>query len=116
MRRHISGLEATHIAIESDKRAPVKIEPFPTDGAASALPATTDSSALVPAGTGTAVSQPTTAKKKPPRVRKPSPNDNRCVAPTADLEAHRGALRQAFGNTLSDEFAEVLLGKLISAL
>ena len=25
-------------------------------------------------------------------------------------------MRQAFGNTLSDEFAEVMLGKLISAL
>jgi len=38
------------------------------------------------------------------------------VAPTPDLEAHRGALRQAFGNTLSDEFAELMLGKLVSAL
>jgi hypothetical protein len=29
---------------------------------------------------------------------------------------HRAALRQAFGNTLSDEFAEFMLGKLITAL
>jgi hypothetical protein len=49
-------------------------------------------------------------------VRKPSRNHDQCVAPTTDLEAHRGALRQAFGNTLSDEFAEVMLGKLITAL
>jgi hypothetical protein len=32
------------------------------------------------------------------------------------LEAHRVALRQAFGNTLSDEFAEVILGKLFTVL
>ena len=116
MRRHISGREATHIAIESDKRAPVKIEPFSTDGAATALPATTDSSALVPADTGPAVAQPTPARKKPPRVRTPSRDHDRCLAPTADLEAHQMALRQAFGNTLSDEFVEVLLGKLMTAL
>jgi len=35
---------------------------------------------------------------------------------TSDLEAHRAALRETFGNTLSDEFAEVMLGKLITAL
>ena len=49
-------------------------------------------------------------------MRKSSPGNDRCVAPTSDLEAHRGALRLAFGNTLSDEFAEVMLGKLITAL
>jgi hypothetical protein len=41
---------------------------------------------------------------------------DRCVAPTADLEAHRARLREAFGNTLSDEFVEVLLGKLMELL
>ena len=38
------------------------------------------------------------------------------MAPTPDLESHRKRLREAFGNTLSDEFVEVLLGKLIAAL
>ena len=104
------------MAIESDKRGPVKIEPLPEDGAASAPSTTTGSSALAPASTGAAISPPSAPRKKPPRVRKPSPNNDQCVAPTADLEAHRGALRQAFGNTLSDEFAEVMLGKLITAL
>jgi hypothetical protein len=116
MRRHISGREATYMAIESDKRGPVKIEPLPEGDAAGAISTTTGSSALVPASTGPASSQPSAQRKKPPRVRKPSPNDNRCLAPTADLEAHRAALRQAFGNTLSDEFAEFMLGKLITAL
>ena len=41
MRRHISGREATYMAIESDKRGPVKIEPLPEGnvaGAASPTP------------------------------------------------------------------------------
>jgi hypothetical protein len=111
MRRHISGLEATRMAIESDKRGPVKIEPLPADGAASAASMTTGSAAPVPA-----IPQANALRKAPPRVRKPSRNHDQCVAPTPDLEAHRGALRLAFGNTLSDEFAEFMLGKVITAL
>ena len=33
-----------------------------------------------------------------------------------DLEGHRARLREAFGNAMSDEFVEVILGKLIEAL
>jgi hypothetical protein len=99
------------MAIESDKRGPVKIEPLPADGAASAPSMTTGSAAPV-----SAIPQANALRKAPPRVRKPSRNHDQCVAPTADLEAHRGALRLAFGNTLSDEFAEFMLGKLITAL
>ena len=99
------------MAIESDKRGPVKLEPLPADGAASAASMTTGSAAPVPAAP-----RASAPRKAPPRVRKPSRNNDQCVAPTPDLEAHRGALRQAFGNTLSDEFAEVMLGKLITAL
>ena len=99
------------MAIESDKRGPVKIEPLPADGAASASSATTGSAALAPA-----IPEASAPRKAPPRVRKPSRNHDQCVAPTPDLEAHRAALREAFGNTLSDEFAEVMLGKLITAL
>jgi hypothetical protein len=137
MRRHISGREATYMAIESDKRGPVQIEPLPADGVASApsstpttssaVPAdgvasapsstpTTSSAALVPASASSAIAQAGTPRKAPPRVRKPSLNHDQCVAPTPDLEAHRGALRQAFGNTLSNEFAEVMLGKLLTVL
>jgi hypothetical protein len=32
------------------------------------------------------------------------------------LESHRKRLREAFGNTMSDEFVDVILGKLIEAL
>jgi hypothetical protein len=48
--------------------------------------------------------------------RKPSPANDRCLAPTADLEGYCARLREAFGNTMSDEFVEVMLGKLIEAL
>ena len=56
------------------------------------------------------------AREAPPRVLKPSALNDQCVAPTPDLESHRKRLREAFGNTLSDEFVEVLLGKLVEAL
>src|SRR5262245_20065690 len=116
MRRHISGGEATRIAIESDKCGPVQIGPLAADGAASAPSTTSDSTALAPASTDSSISLPSAPRRIPPRVRKPSRNHDQCVAPTADLEAHREALRQAFGNTLSDEFAEVILGRLVAAL
>jgi hypothetical protein len=38
------------------------------------------------------------------------------MAPTGDLESHRKRLREAFGDTLSDEFAAVILGRLVQAL
>jgi hypothetical protein len=41
---------------------------------------------------------------------------DQCLAPTPDLESHRRHLREAFGNTMSDEFVDVLLGKLAEAL
>ncbi len=106
MSRHITGKEATYMAIESDKRRPVKIEALPAD-ATPRPPAVTNASAI---------SEVSTPRKAPPRVCKPQSNNDRCVAPTPDLEAHRAELCQAFGNTLSDEFAEFMLGKLVSAL
>jgi hypothetical protein len=114
-RKHIDGGDAARMAVESSERDPVQIEPLPADeGAASA--ATTGATALIPASSGSITSQPTAGRKRPPRVRKPIARNDQCFAPTADLEGHRAALRQAFGNTLSDEFVSVLLSKLISAL
>jgi hypothetical protein len=104
------------MAIESDKRGPLQLEPLPEDGAASVPAPTIGSAAMATASNSPAISQANGRRKAPPRVRKPAPNSDRCVAPTTDLEAHRGALREAFGNTLSDEFAEVMLGKLVTAL
>ena len=44
------------------------------------------------------------------------PRNDQWKAPTPDLEGHRQRLREAFGNTLSDEFVDVILGKLVEAL
>src|SRR5262249_48306918 len=55
------------------------------------------------------------AKKGPPRLRKASSRDDAIVSPTIGLEEHRAALRQVFGETLSDEFVDVMLTKLVSA-
>jgi hypothetical protein len=59
---------------------------------------------------------PSERLNRPPRVRKPDPGSDRCLAPTPDLEGHRARLREAFGNTLSEEFVDVMLGKLVGAL
>jgi hypothetical protein len=50
------------------------------------------------------------------RTRKPLPHNDQWKAPTPDLEGHRKRLREALGNTLSDEFVDVMLGKLVEAL
>ena len=57
MSRHISGRKATNMAIESDKRGPVKLEPLPADGAASVPPTTTGSAApaLAPASASSVI-------------------------------------------------------------
>jgi hypothetical protein len=56
------------------------------------------------------------AKKGPPRLRKASSRDDAIVSPTIELEEHRAALRQVFGETLSDEFVDLMLTKLVLVL
>lgn len=51
---------------------------------------------------------------RPTRVRKPSSGHDVIYAPTNDIDAHRAELRDAFGATLSDQFVETMMGKLIS--
>src|SRR6202022_3081875 len=46
----------------------------------------------------------------------PAPHHDQCLAPTQDLTGHRARLREAFGNTMSDEFVDVMLGKVVEAL
>jgi hypothetical protein len=101
---HISGKEATYVALEANERRPIAVEPAMD---------------LAPADTRLRVAPRDTAnnaRKSPVRVRKPSPGNDRCLAPTSDLEGHRARLRDAFGNTMSDEFVDVMLGKLVEAL
>src|SRR5258706_7677394 len=104
MKLHIDGKEATYVAIEASKRDPIRLEPaegVPADNAP---------------GPQAAVAASTDGRKPPPRLRKPSPGNDQCLAPTGEVESHRARLREAFGNTLSDEFVEVLLGKLMELL
>jgi hypothetical protein len=103
MKLHIGPKESTYVALEASKRGPIKVEAAEDGAPADRAP--------VPA-----VVAPSGERKAPPRLRKPSPDHDKCLAPTGDLESHRARLREAFGNTLSDEFVEVLLGKLMELL
>ena len=107
MKARISGKDATHTAIEAHKYGPVRIDAAEN---VSSSPDGTSQSAQVQA---VATSQAGGQRKAPPRVRKPSPNHDQYLAPTPDLEDYRVRLREAFGNTMSDEFVDVMLGKLV---
>jgi hypothetical protein len=108
----ISGKDATHVAMEAEKYGPVRI-----CAANDSAPNTNEPAdmAQVPAPiNGTPDSSH--ARKPPPRVRKPSPLHDQYLAPTPDLEGYRARLREALGNTMSDEFVDVMLGKVVEAL
>ena len=103
--KHIRGREATYVAIENDKRRPIALELPPTG---TTLPA---SEATVPA----TLESGATSRTAPPRVRKPSRQNDQVYAPTEDLEGHRAALRSVFG-TMSEEFSQTMFGKLVALL
>lgn len=105
-RTRISGKDAANLALEAGKRGPIRLE-TPADAACDKVVALASS---------TSASAAAGERKPPPRVRIPSPANDRCLAPTPDLEAHRARLREAIGNTMSDEFVEVMLGQLVQAL
>ena len=106
--QRISGKEAVRVAEDMAKPGPIRVvaasEPLAASEAQEAP------GALVPSPG----SEPD--RKAPPRVRKPLPRNDQWKAPTPDLEGHRKRLREALGNTLSDEFVDVILGKLVEAL
>jgi hypothetical protein len=62
------------------------------------------------------IPDPAHPRKGPPRVRKPSAIHDVIHALTSDTEAHRAELRKAFGETISDQFVDTMMGKLISGL
>jgi hypothetical protein len=107
----ISGKEATHVAMEAEKYGPVRISAADDSMPNSKEPA---DMAQVPAQMNTPDGGG--VRKAPPRVRKPSALHDQYLAPTPDLEGHRARLREAFGNTMSDEFVDVMLGKVVEAL
>jgi len=102
MKTEISGKEAARVAEDMAKPGPIRVVDL---SEAQEAPG-----ALVPSP-GSELD-----RKAPPRVRKPLPRNDQWKAPTPDLEGHRKRLREALGNTLSDEFVDVILGKLVEAL
>ena len=108
----ISGKEATHVAMEAQEYRPVRI-----CAADDSTPNTNEPAdkAQVPAQMD-GTPDDGHWRKPPPRVRKPSPQHDQFLAPTPDLEGYRARLREAFGNTMSDEFVDVMLGKVVEAL
>jgi hypothetical protein len=108
----ISGKAATRVAMEAQEYGPVRIGVADDSIPHSGKPA---DKAQVPAQTND-IPDSDHVRKAPPRVRKPSPLHDQYVAPTPDLEGYRIRLREAFGNTMSDEFVEVMLGKVVEAL
>lgn len=102
MKTGISGKEAARVAEDMAKPGPIRV--------VAASEAQEAPGALVPSP-GSELD-----RKAPPRVRKPLPRNDQWKAPTPDLEGHRKRLREALGNTLSDEFVDVILGKLVEAL
>ena len=108
----ISGKEATYVAMEAEKYGPVQIL-APDDSPPNSHQLA--DMAQVPAQMN-GTPDGGHARKAPPRVRKPSPLHDQYLAPTPDLEGYRARLREAFGNTMSDEFVDVMLGKVVEAL
>jgi len=98
LKSRIRGGVAARAAVGMAKRGPVPLQA--TDVVGPQLPVPT----------------PGHYRNRPPRVRKPSSGHDVIFAPTSDTEAHRAELRKAFGETLSDQFVETMMGKLISGL
>jgi hypothetical protein len=73
MKLRIDSKDPTYVAIEASKRGPIRVEAaeggVPADKAVVAQPP---------------VAAPADGRKAPPRLRKPSPDHDRCVAPTGD--------------------------------
>ena len=96
MKSRIRGGDAAKAAVATTERLPVTLQATDLVGPFQPLPEVTQ-------------------RKKPPRVRKPSARHDVIHAPTTDLDAHRAMLRTTFG-TFSEEFADTMMGKVISGL
>ena len=101
-RKYISGLHAARAADEFARREPVKWVSSPQE----------EGKQVVALTAAPAIG----AKKAPPRLRMASSFNDAIVAPTTGLEEYKAALRQVFGETLSDEFVDVMFKKLVSLL
>jgi hypothetical protein len=100
--RHIDGREAARLAHDYAQREPGRL-----------LPSESGERQLVhPSG----LVMDEHLKTAPPRLRKPRRHGDVGVAPNAKLEEHKAAFRTVFGETLSDEFVDVMVTQLTSAL
>ena len=97
--RQITSLEAARLA--SEKRASLSLLPSESGDKQLEIP-------------GACLPQEV-AKKAPPRLAT-SERGNLLVTPKAELQAHKAALREVFGDTLSDEFVDEMMTQLVSAL
>jgi hypothetical protein len=100
--RHIEGRHATRVATEVAMREPVRLLASADAGDKHIVETSSPSAHEV-------------GKRAPPRVKKPSRHTDQVLAP-AELGAHKAALREVFGETLSDEFVDVMLTQLVAAL
>jgi hypothetical protein len=99
-RRQITSLEAARLANEKHARL-------------SLLPSASGDKQL---GEPASSSADKVAKKAPPRLRQPARRGDVLLAPKAELQAHKAAFRELFGDTLSDEFVDEMLTQLDSVL
>jgi hypothetical protein len=108
----ISGKEATYVAMDAAKYPPVQINE--TDNSAQGL----DEAEVTENLPAPLKDTPDNGerRKAPPRVRKPSAIHDQYLAPSPDLDGYRARLREAFGYTMSNEFVDVMLGKVVEAL
>jgi hypothetical protein len=108
----ISGKEAVHVALDAAKYPPVHISEVDSSANGS------DVAAVIEKLPAPVSDQPGDGERRqaPPRVRKPSPMHDQYLAPTPDLAGYHARLREAFGDTMSDEFVNVMLGKVVEAL
>ena len=98
--RQIEGLEAARLA--NEKREPVSLLPSPSE-----------EGQLDKAGSPSANE---VGKTAPPRLGKLGRRGDVILAPKAELQAHKAAFREVFGETLSDEFVDEMLTRLETAL
>jgi hypothetical protein len=98
--RHITGLEATRLA--NEKRERLRLLPSESGKKEIEKPRSSSTAQVV--------------KKAPPRLDKPARHGDVILAPKAELQKHKAALREVFGETLSDEFVDEMLTQLLSAL
>ena len=96
MKSRIRGGEAARAAVATTERLPIALQATELVGPFQPVP-------------------PGAQRNKPPRVQKPSTRHDVIYAPTTDLETHRAMLRTTFG-TLSEEFADTMMNKIISGL